>query len=112
MYNVKARYERQILWRRGSVARAFGSYPTGRRFKSHRRYHNKAMKHIAFLRPVGQAVKTPPFHGDNRGSIPLRVTIWELSSAGRASALQAEGHRFEPYSSHHYLTSLVKFGFR
>ena len=25
---------------------------------------------------------------------------WELSSAGRASALQAEGHRFEPYSSH------------
>ena len=24
----------------------------------------------------------------------------ELSSAGRASALQAEGHRFEPYSSH------------
>ena len=27
--------------------------------------------------------------------------MWELSSAGRASALQAEGHRFEPYSSHH-----------
>ena len=26
--------------------------------------------------------------------------VWELSSAGRASALQAEGHRFEPYSSH------------
>ena len=25
--------------------------------------------------PVGQAVKTPPFHGGNRGSIPLRVTI-------------------------------------
>ena len=28
--------------------------------------------------------------------------IWDLSSAGRASALQAEGHRFEPYCSHHY----------
>ena len=27
---------------------------------------------------------------------------WELSSVGRASALQAEGHRFEPYSSHHF----------
>ena len=27
-------------------------------------------------------------------------TIWGLSSAGRASALQAEGHRFEPYRSH------------
>ena len=25
---------------------------------------------------------------------------WEHSSAGRASALQAEGHRFEPYWSH------------
>ena len=26
------------------------------------------------LRPVGQAVKTSPFHGEIRGSIPLRVT--------------------------------------
>ncbi|VDN47821.1 protein of unknown function [Petrocella atlantisensis] len=25
-------------------------------------------------RPVGQAVKTPPFHGGNMGSIPIRVT--------------------------------------
>ena len=24
--------------------------------------------------PVGQAVKTPPFHGGIKGSIPLRVT--------------------------------------
>ena len=29
------------------------------------------------------------------------VTAWEHSSAGRASALQAEGHRFEPCCSHH-----------
>ena len=28
--------------------------------------------------------------------------MWEHSSAGRASALQAEGHRFEPYCSHHF----------
>ena len=28
--------------------------------------------------------------------------VWEHSSVGRASALQAEGHRFEPYCSHHY----------
>ena len=74
--------------------------------------------------PVGQAVKTPPFHGGNRSSILLRVTNlicgcssmvefwpskpavrvrspspapkWGYSSAGRASALQAGGHRFEP----------------
>ena len=47
------------------LARAYGSYPYGRWFKSTRRYH---------IRPVGQAVKTPPFHGDNGGSIPPRVT--------------------------------------
>ena len=29
---------------------------------------------IAATRPVGQAVKTPPFHGSNMGSIPVRVT--------------------------------------
>ena len=40
------------------------------------------------------------------GSNPIRVVfnlilyIWDHSSAGRASALQAEGHRFEPYWSH------------
>ena len=28
------------------------------------------------------------------------IWIWNLSSAGRASALQAEGHRFESYWSH------------
>ena len=28
------------------------------------------------------------------------TVIWGLSSAGRASALQAEGHRFEPYRPH------------
>ncbi len=27
-------------------------------------------------------------------------STWDLSSAGRASALQAEGHRFEPCRSH------------
>ena len=28
--------------------------------------------------------------------------LWKHSSVGRASALQAEGHRFEPYCFHHY----------
>ena len=45
------------------------------------------------------------------GSNPIRVVSliirdnfikWDLSSAGRASALQAEGHRFEPYRPHFY----------
>ena len=30
---------------------------------------------VAATRPVGQAVKTPPFHGGNMGSIPVRVTM-------------------------------------
>ena len=47
------------------MARAIGSYPIGRGFKSNFRYQ---------IRPVGQAVKTPPFHGGNGGSIPPRVT--------------------------------------
>ena len=51
--------------------------------------------------PVGQAVKTPPFHGGIGGSIPPPVTIRALSSAGRASALQAECQRFDPVSAHH-----------
>ena len=34
-------------------------------------------------------------------------TIWGLSSAGRASALQAEGHRFEPYRPHLYENTYV-----
>ena len=59
------------------------------------------------LRPHGQAVKTSPFHGGNPGSNPGEVTIWALSSVGRASALQAGGHRFEPYSAHHMDSGLV-----
>ena len=57
-----------------------------------------------FTWPVGQAVKTPPFHGGNTGSNPVRVILiecWRFSSAGRASALQAEGRRFEPVILHH-----------
>ena len=48
------------------MARAHGSYPWCHRFDSCRRYQK--------TRPLGQAVKTPPFHGGNRGSIPLGVT--------------------------------------
>ena len=29
--------------------------------------------------------------------------LWAHSSAGRAPALQAGGHRFEPYCAHHKL---------
>lgn len=48
------------------MARVLGSYPIGRWFKSYCRYHKW---------PVGQEVKTSPFHGGIMGSIPVRVTI-------------------------------------
>ena len=45
-----------------------------------------------------------PVTAEVAGSSPAWVVcIWDLSSAGRASALQAEGHRFEPYRSHFLL---------
>ena len=34
--------------------------------------HTKYSDNLIWL--LGQAVKTPPFHGGNRGSIPLGVT--------------------------------------
>ena len=43
------------------------------------------------------------------GSIPFSSTIiplWGYSSVGRASALQAEGLRFDPVYLHHYLEDL------
>ena len=52
-----------------------------------------------------------PVTAEVRGSNPLRVAInyivWDLSSAGRASALQAEGHRFEPCRSHWFLNCVM-----
>ena len=34
--------------------------------------------------------------------------LWAVSSAGRASALQAEGHRFEPYTAHHKFAGVAQ----
>ena len=49
-----------------------------------------------------------PVTAEVEGSSPFWVVLiqcvlnllWSLSSAGRAPALQAGGHRFEPYSDH------------
>ena len=49
-----------------------------------------------------------PVTAEVAGSSPAWVVnilgyyLWGLISAGRASALQAGGHRFEPYRSHSY----------
>ena len=54
------------------------SWPKEHDWKSCRRHKrlegsNPSLSAI-IARPVGQGVKTPPFHGGNRGSNPLRVT--------------------------------------
>ena len=67
-------FARKIDGGLAQLARASGSYPAGRWFKSDIRYHP---------RPVGQAVKTRPFHGCNMGSIPVRVTKPEKSTLTR-----------------------------
>ena len=88
------------------LARARGSYPRCHWFESSCRYHllmsGSSIRFHKKKRPGGQAVKTPPFHGGNTGSSPVRVTtffsavsIWRHSSAGRALASHARGHRFE-----------------
>ena len=50
-----------------------GSSPAG---GATQKNQNKPITYSDFLTiwPVGQAVKTPPFHGGNAGSIPARVT--------------------------------------
>ena len=63
---------------------------------------------------MAQLVRAPPCHGGGHGfesrlgrfSNCFTITVWDLSSAGRASALQAEGHRFEPCRSHFIMYQL------
>ena len=59
------------------LARATGSYPVGHGFKSNSRYQTQnadILSAFCVIRPVGQAAKTPPFHGGNGSSILPRVT--------------------------------------
>ncbi len=60
------------------MARALGSYPICRRFKSYYRYQ---------IWPGGQAAKTPPFHGGNTSSILVRVTKNRTPASKEAGVL-------------------------
>ena len=58
--------------------------------------------------PVGQVVKTRPFHGCNMGSNPVRVTtVGGLAQLVRAPASHAGGHWFESSSLHQTLGILM-----
>ncbi len=61
--------------------------------------------------PLVKRLRHRPFTAVTRVRIPygsplyIISTLWRISSAGRASALQAEGRRFEPVILHHSLRS-------
>lgn len=79
------------------LARVLGSYPIGRWFESCCRYHSW---------PVGQEVKTPPFHGGIMGSIPVRVTT--TKSRKQRSIAVSETLFFPKISSTTYLPLILK----
>ena len=68
-------YNREVSSGCSADGSARGLGPWGRRFKS---CHPD---HVCKIWPVGQAVKTSPFHGGNGGSIPPWVTILECVGA-------------------------------
>ena len=81
------------------LARACGSYPQCHWFKSSYSHHSSSNR--GSIWPDGQAVKTPPFHGGNTGSIPVRVTIYgRIAQLVRALASHARGQRFESVYAH------------
>ena len=103
-YNDRALFDRRkTCGGIAQLARAFGSYPKCHRFKSSYRYQRYKVslkypgsaaivtdkllavlaKSCILIRPVGQAVKTRPFHGCNMGSIPVRVTKTSCSQGSR-----------------------------
>ena len=113
------------------LARACGSYPQCPRFESRCRYQTKAQRFSLRLLygPLVKRLRHRPFTAASRVRIPYaspyyvslaqlveHLTLnqqvrssslrWDtifraLSSAGRASALQAECQRFDPVSAHH-----------
>ena len=92
------------------LARACGSYPQCPRFKSRCRYQNNnghSSDSIWRNGPVVKRLRLRPFTAATRVRVPsgsppiFSRSIWRHSSAGRASASHAEGHRFEFCCLHH-----------
>ena len=72
------------------------------------RYNNHRRREV-LLRWVGKKARKKFLTNRRQRSIIKCVAAkWEHSSAGRASALQAEGHRFEPCCSHHDVARVVQ----
>ncbi len=81
------------------LARAFGSYPKCRWFKSDHRYH------FDICGPLVKRPKTPPFHGGNRGSNPLWVTII-VRARNNKSTLNPRKYYLRELQDHVHLKAL------
>ena len=105
------------------MARACGSYPQCPRFKSRCRYQNPKDGAAVFWdfpfsgsTPLGQPgplvkwLRHRPFTAVTRVRVPYGSPIWRRSSAGRALASHARGHRFE-FCRLHQEKSLEPQGF-
>ena len=97
------------------LARASGSYPAGRRFKSHRRYHSarwsRGQDTALSRRNHGFDSRTGHhFRGRERYSCP-RSFIGDLAQLVRAFASHARGHGFESPSLHHKACNRLVAGF-
>ena len=58
---------------------------------------------------VGETVNSHAFHACIHGfESRTGHHKWRFSSVGRASALQAEGQRFEPVNLHHFFADLAQ----
>ena len=100
------------------MARACGSYPQCPRFKSRCRYQNPKDGAAVFWdfpfsgsTPLGQPgplvkwLRHRPFTAVTRVRVPYGSPIWRRSSAGRALASHARGHRFEFCRLHQKITT-------
>ena len=76
----------KLISRKRSPANIYGGITQLVEYPVHTRFVICSSQ-IAATRPVGQAVKTPPFHGGNMGSIPVRVTKRDKSELFRKSKL-------------------------
>ena len=86
--------------------RVVGSIPTGGTIENQKFRKNpkdKSKSEISHA-DLAHLVERDLAKVEVAGSSPVIRSIWEFSSAGRASALQAEGQEFEPLNSHHFKT--------
>ena len=78
------------------------SWPKEHDWKSCRRinpsqgFKSLALRHYYYTWPVGQAVKTPPFHGGNTGSNPVGVIFSLDQRSARSGGLAQLGEHL-PY---------------